>query len=61
MTELIVKTTDLNFSYSKKGRDIDLLNLQVPKGSIYGFLGPNGSGKSNLIDAFIFIFGKRAQ
>ncbi|WP_350433194.1 ABC transporter ATP-binding protein [Shewanella sp. H8] len=28
---------------------VDSLNLQVPKGCIYGFLGPNGCGKSTLI------------
>ncbi|MBB1476562.1 ABC transporter ATP-binding protein [Shewanella sp. SG41-3] len=28
---------------------VDKLYLQVPKGSIYGFLGPNGCGKSTLI------------
>ncbi|AZG73510.1 ABC transporter ATP-binding protein [Shewanella livingstonensis] len=28
---------------------VNQLNLQVPKGSIYGFLGPNGCGKSTLI------------
>lgn len=24
-------------------------------------IGPNGSGKSNLIDAMLFVFGKRAN
>lgn len=28
---------------------VDSLNLDVPKGRIYGFLGPNGSGKSTSI------------
>lgn len=28
---------------------VNQLNLQIPKGSIYGFLGPNGCGKSTLI------------
>ena len=49
MNEYIIETQNLNFSYSKSNRDIEGLNLQVPKGSIYGFLGPNGSGKSTTI------------
>ena len=49
MSEYIIETQNLNFSYSKSYRDIEELNLQVPKGSIYGFLGPNGSGKSTTI------------
>lgn len=49
MAEYIIETQNLNFSYSKSNRDIEALNLQVPKGSIYGFLGPNGSGKSTTI------------
>jgi ABC-2 type transport system ATP-binding protein len=28
---------------------VDRLDLEVPRGSIYGFLGPNGSGKSTTI------------
>ena len=28
---------------------VDHVNMQVPKGSIYGFLGPNGCGKSTTI------------
>lgn len=49
MNQLIVNTQNLNFSYTKTRKDIEDLNLRVPKGSIYGFLGPNGSGKSTTI------------
>lgn len=46
MQELIIKTNNLSFSYSKKKNVLNNINLNVPKGSIYGFLGPNGAGKS---------------
>jgi ABC-2 type transport system ATP-binding protein len=31
---------------------IDSLNLQIPKGSVYGFVGPNGAGKSTTMSIF---------
>ena len=49
MTKLLIKTTGIDFSYSKGRNDISNLNLEVPQGSIYGFLGPNGSGKTTTI------------
>lgn len=30
-------------------RAVDSLSLQVPRGSLYGFIGPNGSGKSTTL------------
>src|SRR5690606_38333600 len=46
MPDYIIRTKDLDFSFSKSKKAIDNLSLNVPKGSIYGFLGPNGAGKS---------------
>jgi ABC-2 type transport system ATP-binding protein len=46
--EYILKTKDLCKSYGKQ-RVLDNLNLNVPKGSIYGFVGKNGAGKTTLI------------
>ena len=50
---------------------VDKLNLQVPVGSIFGFLGPNGSGKTTTIRLLlglirptkpdIFLFGQAIQ
>ena len=31
---------------------VDQLNIEIPKGSIYGLLGPNGAGKSTVIRMF---------
>lgn len=48
MTDLIIQTSGL----SRRYRDVvavDKLDLQVPKGSVYGFLGPNGAGKTTTI------------
>ncbi|MQP23631.1 ATP-binding cassette domain-containing protein [Flavobacterium sp. LMO8] len=44
--EFIIKTTNLDFQYSKNKKILNNLSINVPKGSIYGFLGPNGAGKS---------------
>jgi lantibiotic transport system ATP-binding protein len=49
MKELLVQTNNLNFSYSKSNMDIENLNLEIEKSSIYGFLGPNGAGKTTTI------------
>jgi lantibiotic transport system ATP-binding protein len=58
MEQLIIKTENLNFSYSKIKTDIENLNLEVPKGSIYGFLGPNGSGKTTTIRLLLGLLNK---
>ncbi|MCV6631167.1 MAG: ABC transporter ATP-binding protein [Flavobacteriaceae bacterium] len=59
MSEYIIETQDLHFSYSKSAKaDIDNLALRVPKGSIYGFLGPNGSGKTTTIRLLLGLLKK---
>ncbi|WCO03582.1 ABC transporter ATP-binding protein [Psychroserpens ponticola] len=60
MNQLVVETKNLNFSYSKNKKDIEDLELRVPKGSIYGFLGPNGSGKSTTIRLILGLLKKNS-
>ncbi|MBB6108711.1 ABC-2 type transport system ATP-binding protein [Mucilaginibacter lappiensis] len=47
--ELIIETQHLSFSFSKGKAVLEDINLQIPKGAIYGFLGPNGAGKTTTI------------
>ena len=44
----VVETVDLRKSYGPM-EAVRGLNLQVPRGSIYGFLGRNGAGKTTTI------------
>ena len=45
---IFIQLRDLFKSYGPV-RALNGLNLEVPKGSLYGLLGPNGAGKSTLI------------
>lgn len=47
--QLIIETNNLEFGFSKKEKILKGVNLEVEKGSIYGFLGPNGAGKTTTI------------
>ncbi|MDD4322274.1 MAG: ABC transporter ATP-binding protein [Dehalococcoidales bacterium] len=48
----VIRTCGLTKHFNTARRKIlavDNLNIEVPQGSIYGFLGPNGSGKTTTI------------
>jgi ABC-2 type transport system ATP-binding protein len=49
----IIKTTGLSYHYSKGVQTLNNINLQVERGSIYGFLGPNGSGKTTTLSLLL--------
>jgi len=48
MAELVLRTTNLTKVYGKKNA-VDSVNMQVERGSIYGFIGKNGAGKTTLM------------
>lgn len=47
--DFVIQTKNLSFSYNKTDPLIKGLNIEVQKGSVYGFLGPNGAGKTTTI------------
>jgi ABC-2 type transport system ATP-binding protein len=52
MTDAAIEIKDLNFSYGKK-QVLQGVNLEVPAGSIFGFLGRNGAGKTTTIKTLL--------
>lgn len=46
--EYILKTNSIS-KYYRKIKALDGLTMNVPKGSVYGFIGKNGAGKTTLI------------
>ena len=52
MSEPAIRIEGLHFSYGKKNV-LKGVNLEVPKGSIFGFLGRNGAGKTTLIKTML--------
>lgn len=49
----IIKTTGLSYNYSRSVQTLFDINLDVARGSIYGFLGPNGSGKTTTLSLLL--------
>ncbi|MBC8470746.1 MAG: ABC transporter ATP-binding protein [Planctomycetes bacterium] len=52
MTESAITIEGLHFSYGKK-QVLKGVDLEVPKGSIFGFLGRNGTGKTTTIKTLL--------
>ncbi|MBA2761705.1 MAG: ABC transporter ATP-binding protein [Segetibacter sp.] len=55
----IIKTKGLSYHYSKDVQTLFDINLNVEKGSIYGFLGPNGSGKTTTLSLILGLLNKQ--
>lgn len=52
MTNAAIEIKDLRFAYGRK-KVLTGVNLEVPTGSIFGFLGRNGAGKTTLIKTLL--------
>lgn len=52
----IIEIKNLNFAFDKSKMILKDVNLEVPKGSIYGFLGSNGAGKSTTMRLIMGLF-----
>jgi ABC-2 type transport system ATP-binding protein len=48
-----IETVALTHKFSKNETALNLINLQVIEGSIYGFLGPNGAGKTTTLQMIL--------
>src|SRR6187402_1663220 len=49
MSEIILKTEQLTKRFSRRILAVDGLDLEVPRGQVFGLLGPNGSGKTTTL------------
>jgi len=58
-TTAIIKTSGLNYRFSKGQKTLDNIDLEVEKGSIYGFLGPNGAGKTTTLRLLLGLLKKQ--
>src|SRR5689334_13286167 len=51
--QYVIKTTGLSYRYARNVKTLSGINLQVERGSVYGFLGPNGSGKTTTLSLLL--------
>ncbi|HEX2606709.1 MAG TPA: ABC transporter ATP-binding protein [Flavisolibacter sp.] len=57
--QYVIKTTGLSYQYSRGVKTLTKIDLQVERGSIYGFLGPNGSGKTTTLSLLLGLLNKQ--
>ncbi len=49
MSEIILQTDQLSKRFSRRILAVDGMDLQIPRGQVFGLLGPNGSGKTTTL------------
>lgn len=47
--EPVIRTEGLHYAYQPGVPTLKDVNIEVPRGSVYGFLGPNGAGKTTTL------------
>jgi len=57
----VIELENLDFSYNRKDDLLRNINMQVPRGSIYGFLGPNGAGKTTTLKLILNLLKNRSK
>ena len=57
--ENAIEIKNLTKSYGRQ-RGIENINLEIPKGIVYGFIGPNGAGKSTTIKCIMNMIRKNS-
>ena len=66
LPEFAVEVRQLNKTYAASGKSgakralIDV-DLEIPRGSLFGLLGPNGAGKSTLINILAGLVNKTSM
>lgn len=58
MSEFILQTEQLTKRFSKRILAVDGLDLQIPRGQVFGLLGPNGSGKTTTLGMILGVVAK---
>lgn len=58
MSDFILETNQLTKRYSRRILALDGLDIQIPKGQVFGLLGPNGSGKTTTLGMILGVISK---
>jgi ABC-2 type transport system ATP-binding protein len=58
MGDAAIQIRGLGKTYAGGKRALDNINLDIPRGTIFGLLGPNGAGKSTLINILAGLVSK---